>query len=153
MTPYRIQEADLLIPSEWVDQSLTVLKIPKTNVAAEASFLISRDSRDKNSLFEDYMSLQLQQSKSQLPKYQLKKDERLDLQGIQCGWLEYTWDNGSGTLYIRQVFYDLGSKVLITTLTTTPADVEHHDSIWRQVMRSLKLLPIPQETAPDFPFK
>jgi len=143
MTPYRIQEADLLIPSEWSDKSLNIFNIPRNNDAGEASFLITRDTHDKNKSFEDYLSLQLQQSKAQLPEFQLKKNERFNFQETQCGWFEYTWSNGTSVLYIRQVFYALGTKILVSTLTTTPKDVDYHDANWRKVMSSLKLLPLP----------
>ncbi len=151
MTPYRIQEASFLTPSEWQDQSLTMFKIPKTHEVGEASFVITRDKRGNNQLFKDYLRIQLQQSQDQLPDFQLKKDESFNFQETQGGWFEYTWHDGAAALYVRQIFYDLGAKVLICTLTCGPADINQHDVNWRRVMSSLKLVPVAQESAPDFP--
>ncbi len=153
MTSYRIQEANLTIPSEWSDQSLNIFKIPGGNGFHEGSFLISRDTLDTAKAFKDYFQLQLNKCQTQLPQFELKKNECFETQGTQCGWLEYCWHNGSIVLYIRQIFYAIGAKVLICTLTVSPADVAHHDATWRRVMNSLKLLPPPQDDAPDFPPK
>lgn len=39
---------------------------------------------------------------------------------------------------LRQVFIERKPAVLITTLTTTPDDLVHHEKAWKIVMNSLK---------------
>jgi hypothetical protein len=135
MNKYRIQEAEFSIPATWVDQSLNIFKIPGANGHSEASLVISRDKRGKGQSFFDYLQAQGKQAQEQLPEFVLVASNRFPLGDVECGWFEYTWKSAPGTLHVRQIFYPLlEAKVLISTLTTAPKDISHHDGAWRQAM-------------------
>ena len=140
LNPYSIQEADLMIPSHWQDQSLNVFKIPPGDDHQGASLVISRDSQKGTQSLDAYVDTQLKQCEAQLKGFELRKRERFTHQDRAAGWLEYTWMmENRRELLLRQVFYDLGEQALICTLTTTRHDIAHHDAVWRKVMSSLVL--------------
>ena len=153
MIPYRIQEGDLPIPADWRDQTINVFKIPGTSGARDASFIISRDPDRGMKSFDDYVAQQLKHCGTNLPRFSLKKNERLAYQDCRGAWLEYTWQQDKVELYLRQVFYDRGPQILICTLTTTADDLPAHDPAWRKVMVGMKLLPLIEKAdqAPAFP--
>jgi len=154
MTPYRIQEADLEIPSSWVDQSLTVFKIPGTSGTPEASFVISRDATKSMQPFEDYIDSQIRQCEAKLPGFVLKKNEKFLVQNHACAWLDYSWRNGKAETWIRQIFFDRGPQALICTLTSVEAGIKQHDRAWRKLMSSMVLRPLstPEpDNEPSFP--
>jgi hypothetical protein len=139
---YRIQEADLDIPDAWQDQSINIFKLPATGSAKEASFVISRDPSQGDTPFADYVSRQLQSAEQQLPGFKLVKRWDFILHGHAATLLDYTWQREGRDLMLRQVFVERKPAVLITTLTTTPDDIAHHDAAWKQAMQSL--VPQPQ---------
>jgi hypothetical protein len=139
LQPYCIQEADLLIPAHWLDQSLNVFKIPPTGEHRGASLVISRDTQKGSKSLDEYIDTQLKLCEAQLGAFSLLKRERFTHQERAAGWVEYTWLMDRRELLLRQVYYDLGSQALICTLTTTQQDVAHHDVVWRQVMASVVL--------------
>jgi hypothetical protein len=136
---YCIQEADLLIPAHWLDQTLNVFKIPPDGEHKGASLVISRDAQKGSQNLDEYIDTQLKQCEAQLSAFSLLKRERFTHQERAAGWVEYTWLMDRRELLLRQVYYDLGSQALICTLTTTRQDVAHHDVVWRQVMASVVL--------------
>ncbi|TBU92770.1 DcrB-related protein [Phytopseudomonas dryadis] len=141
MTQYRLQEADLDIPDSWHDQSINIFKLPATNGAREASFVISRDPSQGDVPFADYVTRQLESAEKQLPGFRLVKRWDIVLHGHAATLLDYTWRREGQDLMLRQVFVERKPAVLITTLTTTPEDLVHHEPAWKMVMQTLKPLP------------
>jgi hypothetical protein len=139
MIPYSIQEADLMIPVHWQDQTLNVFKIPPGEHHQGASLVISRDAQKGTRALDEYIDTQLKHCEAQLNRFKLIKRQRFTHQERAAGWLEYTWMMDRRELLLRQVYYDLGTQALICTLTTTQQDVVHHDAIWRKVMSSVVL--------------
>lgn len=139
---YCIQEADMMIPAHWLDQSLNVFKIPATDETQAASFVVSRDANKGERSLQSYVDAQLEQCQEQLTDFVLKKHEYFRYQERDAAWLEYIWKMDKRELYLRQVFYDRGSQVLICTLTTTERDLPYHDVTWRQVMSGMVLVPL-----------
>lgn len=143
MTSYRIQEADLDIPDAWQDQSINIFKLPAMGGAKEASFVISRDAGQGEEAFADYVANQLKSAEQQLPGFKLVQTWDFVLHGHAATLLDYTWQREGRDLMLRQVFIERKPAVLITTLTTTPGDLVHHEPAWKQVMAAL----IPRPTA------
>jgi hypothetical protein len=137
MPLYRIQEADLDIPDAWQDQSINIFKLPAVGSAKEASFVISRDAGQGDASFADYVAKQLQSAEQQLPGFKLIKRWDFVLNGHTATLLDYTWQREGRELMLRQVFVERKPAVLITTLTTTPADMVHHEPAWKQAMQTL----------------
>lgn len=140
-SPYMMQEAMMMLPPQWQDQTLNVFKIPASAQAQAASFVISRDSNKGQHSLADYVKAQCRQYAEQMEGFALEKEEYFLSQGWEAAWVECRWILESRPLYIRQVFYGLPNQVLICTLTTSPQDIEHHETAWRQVMSSLVLQP------------
>ncbi len=138
VTPYRIQEADLEIPETWQDQSINIFKLPATGNAKEASFVISRDATQGDSTFVEYIDRQVKSAEQQLPGFKLIQRWDMVLHGHTATLLDYTWQREGRELMLRQVFIERKPSVLITTLTTTPSDLVHHEQAWKLVMHSLK---------------
>ncbi|UVM50332.1 DcrB-related protein [Pseudomonas sp. B21-015] len=138
MTSYRIQEADLDIPDTWQDQSINIFKLPAVGKAKEASFVISRDATQGDSTFAEYVDRQLKSAEQQLPSFKLVQRWDMVLHGHTATLLDYTWQREGRELMLRQVFIERKPSVLITTLTTTPSDLAHHEQAWKRVMHSLK---------------
>ena len=148
MTPYRINEADLLTGPDWEDQSLQVFKLPAAPGGKEASFVVSRDLSRKNyDNFLAYIDKQKGQLKEKLPSFKQVKDEKIQYQDHEGAWFEYTWKSGENDLYIRQVFYDRNPHVLIFTLTCSPNDNVHFNETWRSTMSKTVLQPKVQQAA------
>lgn len=154
MIPYRIQDADLLIPPEWQDQSMTIFRLPGGNGVKDASFVITRDHSKGKLDLAAYIAKQIEECKTKLPGFRIQKNETFAFQEHAGAWLEYFWKNGNTPMLLRQVFYERGESVLICTLTLAPSDLDHFDPVWRTVMSGMKLLPLPQpvaDNAPVFP--
>jgi len=141
VTPYRIQEADLEVPDTWQDQSINIFKLPAVGGAKEASFVISRDATQGDSVFVDYVDRQLKSAEQQLPGFKLVQRWDMVLHGHAATLLDYTWQREGRELMLRQVFVERKPAVLITTLTTTVNDLAHHEPAWKLAMHSLKLRP------------
>lgn len=138
LQPYCMQEADLMIPAHWQDQSLNIFKIPPGDDHQGASLVITRDSAKGTQTLEAYIDTQLKQCESQLASFELRKRERFTHQERDAGWVEYTWMmERRRELLLRQVYYDLGAQALVCTLSTTRHDIAHHDAVWRKVMSSV----------------
>lgn len=141
MSSYRIQEADLDIPDAWQDQSINIFKLPAVGGAQEASFVISRDPSQGDASFADYVARQLSGAEQQLPGFTLIKRWEFDMHGHASVLLDYSWKREGRELMLRQVFIERKPAVLITTPTTTPQDLVHHEPAWKQAMQSLKPQP------------
>jgi hypothetical protein len=138
VTLYRIQEADLEIPDAWQDQSINIFKLPAVGGAKEASFVISRDATQGDAAFVDYVDRQVKSADQQLPNFKLVQRWDMVLHGHAATLLDYTWQRDGRELMLRQVFIERKPAVLITTLTTTPNDLVHHETAWKMVMSTLK---------------
>lgn len=142
MTLYRLQEADLEIPDTWQDQSINIFKLPAVGGAQEASFVISRDPNQGDTSFVDYIAKQLYSAEQQLPGFELIKRWDFVLHGHAAVLFDYSWKRDGRELMLRQVFVERKPAVLITTLTTTPADMVHHEPAWKQAMATLTPVPV-----------
>ncbi len=60
-----------------------------------------------------------------------------NIHGHAAVLLDYQWQREGRDLMLRQVFIERRPAVLITTLTTTPADLPHHEPAWKQAMQTL----------------
>ncbi|HCI3995686.1 TPA: DcrB-related protein [Pseudomonas aeruginosa] len=143
MTLYRLHEADLEIPDAWQDQSINIFKLPASGPAREASFVISRDASQGDAPFADYVARQLESAEKQLPGFKLHKRWDINIHGHAAVLLDYQWQREGRDLMLRQVFIERRPAVLITTLTTTPADLPHHEPAWKQAMQTLVPRPTP----------
>ncbi len=143
MTLYRLHEADLEIPDAWQDQSINIFKLPASGPAREASFVISRDASQGDAPFADYVARQLENADKQLPGFKLHKRWDINIHGHAAVLLDYQWQREGRDLMLRQVFIERRPAVLITTLTTTPADLPHHEPAWKQAMQPLVPRPTP----------
>jgi len=137
MTLYRTQEAELEIPESWQDQSINIFKLPAVNGSNEASFVISRDAGQGDDSFAEYVVKQLKSAEQQLPAFKLIQTWDFVLHGHAATLLDYSWEREGRELMLRQVFVERKPAVLITTLTTTPGDLMHHERAWKQVMATL----------------
>lgn len=137
MTPYRVNEADLQLPPSWQDQSINIFKLPAHGPAKEASFVISRDASQGDTPFADYIAAQIDGAQKQLPGFKLILRGDFVLHGHAASRLDYSWQREGRELMLRQVFIERKPAVLITTLTTTPSDIKHHEKAWKEVMQSL----------------
>jgi hypothetical protein len=149
MGDYRIQEADLTVPDGWSDQSLSVFKIPGAEGRRDASFVITRDPTRGGTAFDAYVARQQAQCRESLPGFKLRHADAFAFGEWPAAWMEFTWSNQGTELLLRQVYIDRGPTVLICTLTAHPDDLAHLDPVWRSVMNSLRLRPLPE--APPFP--
>ncbi|MBC3363615.1 DcrB-related protein [Pseudomonas sp. SWRI154] len=140
MTLYRLHEADFDIPDTWQDQSINIFKLPAVGGAKEASFVISRDPSRGDTPFNDYVDQQLASAEQQLPGFKLIKRWDFFLHEHAAVLLDYTWQREGRELMLRQVFIDRQPVGLITTLTTTPGDLVHHEPAWKAAMHSFKVL-------------
>jgi hypothetical protein len=140
VTFYRIQEADLDIPDTWQDQSINIFKLPAVGGAKEASFVISRDASQGDAIFADYVDKQVKSAEQQLPEFKLVQRWDTVLHAHAATLLDYTWKREGRELMLRQMFIERKPAVLITTLTTTPSDLVHHETAWKIAMSSLKPL-------------
>jgi len=138
VTLYRIQEADLDIPDAWQDQSINIFKLPAVGGAKEASFVISRDATQGDATFVEYVDRQVKSAEQQLPDFKLIRRWDMVLHDHAATLLDYTWQREGRELMLRQVFIERKPAVLITTLTTTPNDLVHHETAWKMVMGTLK---------------
>jgi len=143
MTPYRIQEADLEVPADWRDQTINIFTLPAVESASAASFVISRDSIGTYNNFPDYVANQLTSAEQQLPGFKLLQTWDFELNGFPAALADYSWEREGHELMLRQVFVEDGSKVLITTLTTTFNDLPYHEAAWKKVMHTLALRSVP----------
>ncbi|QJI31815.1 DcrB-related protein [Pseudomonas sp. ADAK18] len=140
MALYRIQEADFDIPDAWQDQSINIFKLPAVGGAKEASFVISRDATQGEATFVEYVDRQVKSAEQQLPDFKLIQRWDMVLHDHAATLLDYTWQREGRELMLRQVFIERKPAVLITTLTTTPNDLVHHETAWKMVMGTLKPL-------------
>lgn len=137
MIPYRLNEADIDIPAGWQDQSINIFKLPGAAGAGDASFVVSRDPSQDDLPFADYIERQLKQAEQQLPGFKLLLRGDFVLHGHAASRLDYSWQREGRDLLLRQVFVERKPAVLITTLTTTPNDIKHHEKAWKEVMQTL----------------
>lgn len=150
MNPYRIQEADFAVPSAWGDQSLTLFKIPAGPGAKEASFVITRDPNQRDTEFSAYLASQIAVCQKQLSGFKLLKQQDLIVSGHRAAQLDYVWKNEGRELMLRQVFIERKPAILILTLTTTQADLPHHEAAWNDVLESVKVVtPTPSAPPPE----
>lgn len=147
MMPYRIHEADLEVPENWLDQTINIFRLPAVASAKEASFVISRDSIGNAGAFADYIAGQLASAEQQLPRFSLLQKWDFELNGCPAALADYTWEREGHPLMLRQVFVEHAGAVLITTLTTTVDDLPHHETAWRKVMHTLTLRPASADNA------
>lgn len=136
--PYRTQEVDLEVPDTWQDQSITIFKLPAVGSAKEASFIVTRDATQGASAFVDYVDNQMKSAEQQLPAFKLAQRWDMVLYGHAATLVDYSWQHEGREIMLRQVFIERKPAVLITTLTTTPDDLVHHEKAWKIVMNSLK---------------
>lgn len=125
-------------PDTWQDQSINIFKLPAVGGAKEASFVISRDASQGDAIFADYVDKQVKSAEQQLPEFKLVQRWDTVLHAHAATLLDYTWKREGRELMLRQMFIERKPVVLITTLTTTPSDLVHHETAWKIAMSSLK---------------
>lgn len=97
------------------DQTLNIFKLPATDAAREASFIVSRDPSQGEDAFADYLDKQLAQCEKALPGYRLLLRRDYVCQGHLACWLDYQWRSDGRTLLLRQIFIERKPAVLIFT--------------------------------------
>lgn len=85
----------------------------------------------------------MENAEKQLPGFKLHKRWDINIHGHAAVLLDYQWQREGRDLMLRQVFIERRPAVLITTLTTTPADLPHHEPAWKQAMQTLVPRPTP----------
>lgn len=143
MTSYRIQEAEISIPETWMDQSINIFKIPASQNAGEASFVISRDATKGDDSFPDYVAKQIAMAEKKLPGFKLLQREDFDLRGHAASSILYQWNNNGLALILCQAFIE-ENPVIILTLTTLSKDAKNYAAAWREVVRGYR--PIAKES-------
>lgn len=138
LIPYQINEAELLIPSDWQDNSLNVFRIPANSQAGEASLVFSRDASQGQAGFAAFVMKQLQQCEAQLAGFKLLR-HNVYAEPVSYAWVDYQWQVAQRVIMLRQIFLEGKAGNLIVTLTTTPQDVAGHEAVWLEVIRSIKM--------------
>lgn len=138
LNPYQINEAELLIPADWLDNSINIFRIPANENAKEASLVFSRDGSQGETGFAEFVMKQVQQCESQLTGFKLIR-HNIYYEPVSYAWVDYQWQVESRVIMLRQIFLESKPVNLIVTLTTTPEDAQGHEAVWLEAIRNIKM--------------
>lgn len=149
MTPYRIQEGDLLLPDGASDQSvsafgLTVGQAPPGQ-PPEFSFVISRQPLPAGMTIHAYTDQQLQNFPRILNGFQLVDRTAAPVGGRAAALLELTWQSERGPMYQRQAILACGpldgrpAVALALTGTTREGLQDKYRDTFFQILYGFKL--------------
>lgn len=138
LIPYQINEAELMIPAHWIDNSINIFRIPANDKAKEASLVFSRDASQGDASFAEFVLKQIKECEAKLPHFKLLKHNNFQ-EPMSYAWVDYQWQAEQKTVMLRQIFLEGKPVNLIVTLTTTPLDAPGHEATWLEVIRHIKL--------------
>lgn len=149
MTPYRIQEGDLLLPDGATDQSvaafgLTLGQAPPSQ-PPEFSFVISRQPLPAGMTIHAYADQQLQAFPQILNGFQLVDRTAAPVGGQAAALIELTWQSEHGPMYQRQALLACGpldgrpAVALALTGTTREGLQDKYRDTFFQMLYGFKL--------------
>ncbi len=149
MTPYRIQEGDLLLPESATDQSVSAfgltLGAAPPGQSPEFSFVISRQPLASGLTAHTYADQQVQNFPQILRGFQLIERSALPVSGQAAALLELTWQSDHGPMYQRQAIIACGpldgrlAVVLALTGTTREGLQDKYRDLFFQMLYGFKL--------------
>ena len=117
-TPYRIHEADLVVPAGWRDQTMNVFRLPGGNGKKDTSLLITRDPDTQTDDVHQYADAQQEAAKRQFNGYKFLGKQHATIDDEPAAIVDYQWrSNATALLRQRQAFVWHGGSMLVITLT------------------------------------
>jgi hypothetical protein len=142
MSSYRTSVAVFDVPDHWHDQSIVAFRLPPApGGGGEASFVLTKDPGRGLTPFATYFDNQVDNVRRSLPGYHELKRELFHANERDAAWLEFRFEKDGRPMQLRQIFFDIGFRAVICTLTALPADIAYHDADWRRLMASLTFDP------------
>jgi hypothetical protein len=142
MRSYRLNEADIQIPAEWRDTTINAFVLPGEEGGGAASFVVTRDAQAAGLELQAYADQQLVKAAQQLPSYTLLSRNARTIAERSALQSDFTWLSPEGvTIRQRQVCLRHGDVFLVITLTSRDATFSDYETVWSQVIDSLRLVP------------
>ena len=140
MKAFRMNEADLLIPSGWKDNSVYAFVATDENGAGSASLVMVRDLEPQQHELISYADQQLVLAAQKLPGYQLIGRTPLTIGGQPAIQSDFSWHTpDQGSLRQRQACVKWHNMFLVFTLTAKEPAFAHYEGAWGQVLGSVTL--------------
>src|SRR5262245_52188819 len=116
MSVYRINEADIDVPSTWTDNTLNAFTLPAPNSTGVANIVITRDTLGDKDI-EAYADQQLVEAAKKLSGYQLLSRAHTNVDGRPAIETNYVWTTPQRVeIHQRQTCVARGDRVLVFTL-------------------------------------
>jgi hypothetical protein len=139
MKPYRLNEADILIPDGWLDNTIYAFS-KADSPQSSANFVITRDSVTQCADTQGYADQQLVEAAKKLKGYKLLGRNPVTISGQPAVEVNYTWITPERIeVQQRQGYLKLGAQFLVFTLTARAREFSRNDATWNAIMESLRL--------------
>ena len=132
---YLFTGGSIEIPNSWIDRSVHSFVEDAGDGTAKTSLVIHQVPSQQK--LEDFIDQQLVQTAQKLNSYRLHR-RRAVRRGFE---VSYEWRPSQGTtVHQRQIFVSRSPHmVTIVTLTTTSSDVARAESLWAELITSLRI--------------
>lgn len=139
-----MQEADLVLPVGWQDQSITIFtsggdEFDPNTPPGECSFVITRAPRPPEQGLYAYVSDQLAQLTTTLPQFRLLQRLSLNLGASAAEQAEFVWTGEHGPMRQQQTCAMWGEVALTLTATTREAAWMKYEFAIQSLVYSVQL--------------
>jgi hypothetical protein len=140
MQEYRLNEADLVIPDGWQDNTIKAFSAPVTNGGGSANFVITRDAKTGSPDVAAYADQHLVESAKKLKGYNLIGRRSQPVDGQPSITVDYTWSTPDRIeVQQRQAYVQHGAMFLIFTMSAKSVDFSRFEGEWNKFMAGVRI--------------
>ena len=140
MKEYKLNEAELMLPDDWRDNTVNAFVVPSGSQGAGASFVVTRDANASTDEVYAYADQQLVEAAKKLSGYHLLNRHPIHVDGQPTVQSNFTWRTPENMeVQQRQLIVRQDELFLIFTLTARVGDFHLYENAWRDVIGSIRL--------------
>jgi hypothetical protein len=132
---YRFNEGSLDVPEDWHDETMNIFKGP---LSQGYNLVISRNQIPKAADPQAHIAEQLLAIEENLPMFSEVAREGIQLDGVTCTWLEYTWKSPEGLMNQINVLHAVGDMLVSFTLTSAKGFNDAQRARFREVLGTFR---------------
>lgn len=132
---YRFNEGSLEVPADWHDETMNIFKGP---LSQGYNLVISRGEIPKAADHQAHIAEQLLAIEENLPMFSEVGREGIQLDGVTCTWLEYTWKSPEGLMNQINVLRAVNDMLVSFTLTSAKGFDDRQRARFREVLETYR---------------
>lgn len=135
MSLYHINEGMIQLSDEWTDRTMNVFT-PDESDNPEWNIVVSRDKLDASETLNGYLNKQIEEMPKVLPRFQVKSNEEIEINGFTARKVVSIWVGEKGTLRQKQIVFVEDGKSLVFTFSVLERLHQKHENVLDEFVHS-----------------